>query len=1226
MAVRSKSSNPANGISPPTLFRSYNEGIYYDITDYTQIIPLPYYFVRFWPRVSSLIDGWIYLAHRHFAFLNDAIASGKSYRVDGQQICKLINISRQAYWDHIHYSEMLTWLIRHNANEPSQYVQTPSGPNREAKEYQVVKTIPLIPAHQAWLRAWLQGAAPASDAGGLILALQSALDHARETNQWLPDFPPVVEVETTPRSLLYLVLRNLKDRNKDDRKIIDETLPALCQELHQSIGRPFAFTPAQQTGLCKWLKQRAPSRSPAAMAKALGQAIEAMKQGNPEVTRLFAARELPGDPLDTLITLAAKVLEAEVTSELKAQLLQPCRELLRRLNDSGPLTPGRLGFLQGWLCGALPTPDVVGLQSALNKAIAALQQGAMRFWNEYEVGSQSLREIALQAVACQPTPEQQVALSHLADTLYETLIPSNRNQVFLHHYFLREWLPRYGPGASWLVTLLETYTFKGTDNQPARDTTRWFNRGNADLANMLGVSQDSIDDYLSRHSDDPEDAWTIKDYVQVVGERKLASQAYSKQFRVARLAPLTGQHKRLYEEKAQRAGLEALGISGSGTPNGGGGENQENRKGRVNGETRRIEGKGEGRNQDRRAGASGGNRRKAEAGEGRNQDNGEQGVTGETRLKAQGGEGKNQATKPEEEGENRIFKSFNATPNSENQSSQPQQVMINHPPQSVIPGQRANSGSRQVEGEAMEEDDDQEWNLKELLRSCGIKAADVNSLLKTTLTAQTFVAMYLEKAVIPRVIVNFPGRVVAAEAREQFQTDPPPPRDDVYEALAKLGPRRMAEEIVAELNSARFVYWHRNRHWAMVTYARRLAKKISAGASDGQLEEETSRLLGQIIRELGLSSYRAKLEDKFQEFEAEAKAAYEAEQAANPDNESDDDTQSSGVQTKGMPPANEKNAVGNRAWQAALGELQLQLTKSTFDTWLRPTVFLDYQSGIFIIGVDHAYAKDWLENRLSSTVRRTLCGVTGQSVDVIFIVADHDLSADEISALVATADRAIDGQAPDHPERSEQLSLSETLDLPETHHDSAAVAATVQTTPDYVNRVVHVPVTAQEAWDLLVQYYVQLQGEKATVANCTLVDYDNGRFVLSAADELTQKLVMGLWKRSTQFKSTLQELASESTEIDVRLAAKHLQPSRRISENAGHRRVTVGQVWQEALALVGTAIAPDLIDYDENQRSLVVQGDPVSVQQLRQALAAATKQLLGIIEVPRAGSTDQPLP
>ena len=90
------------------------------------------------------------------------------------------------------------------------------------------------------------------------------------------------------------------------------------------------------------------------MAKALGQAIEAMKQGNPEVTRLFAARELPGDPLDTLITLAAKVLEAEVTSELKAQLLQPCRELLRRLNDSGPLTHGRLGFLQGCLCGALP--------------------------------------------------------------------------------------------------------------------------------------------------------------------------------------------------------------------------------------------------------------------------------------------------------------------------------------------------------------------------------------------------------------------------------------------------------------------------------------------------------------------------------------------------------------------------------------------------------------------------------------------------------------------------------------------------------------------------------------------------------------------------------------------------------------------------------------------------------------------------------------------------------
>jgi hypothetical protein len=547
------------------------------------------------------------------------------------------------------------------------------------------------------------------------------------------------------------------------------------------------------------------------------------------------------------------------------------------------------------------------------------------------------------------------------------------------------------------------------------------------------------------------------------------------------------------------------------------------------------------------------------------------------------------------------------------------------PPQSALPGQRANIDFKQVEGEVAEEDDDREWNLKELLRACGIKAADIHTLLKTTLTPQTFVAMYLEKTVIPRVMVNFPGRVVAAEAREQFQTDPPPPRDDVYEALAKLGPRRLAEELIAELNRERYVYWQRNRYWAMVTYARRIAKKISAGASDGQLEEETSRLLGQIIRELGLSLYRAELEDKFQRHETEAKAAYEAEQAAQPNHENSGDIEPSGAQTRVMPRANESNTEGNRAWQAALGELQLQLTKLTFDTWLRPTVFLDYQNEIFIIGVENTYVKNWLENRLYSTVRRTLCGVTGRTVDVIFMVADREISAEEILALVAKGDRVMDGPILDPPGPTEPLSPSETFAPRETLDNSADVAPAVQAGPDCVNRYVHLPISAQEAWNLLVQHYVRLQGEKATVANCTLVDYDNGCFVLDAADELTQKLIMGLWKRSAPFKSTLQELASESSDIEVRLAAKHLQPGQRISENAGHRRVTIGQVWHEALALLGTGSIPELIDYDDKQRSLIVSGDSTSVKQLRRAVATVTKQLLGVIELPTADSTDRPL-
>ncbi len=75
-----------------------------------------------------------------------------------------------------------------------------------------------------------------------------------------------------------------------------------------------------------------------------------------------------------------------------------------------------------------------------------------------------------------------------------------------------------------------------------------------------------------------------------------------------------------------------------------------------------------------------------------------------------------------------------------------------------------------------------------------------------------------------------------------------------------------------------------------------------------------------------------------------------------------------------------------QVWQAALGELQLQLTKSTFDTWLRDANFISHEDGSFIIGVENAYAKDWLENRLLSTIKRTLTGITGRAAEVRFVV------------------------------------------------------------------------------------------------------------------------------------------------------------------------------------------------------------------------------------------------
>jgi len=76
-------------------------------------------------------------------------------------------------------------------------------------------------------------------------------------------------------------------------------------------------------------------------------------------------------------------------------------------------------------------------------------------------------------------------------------------------------------------------------------------------------------------------------------------------------------------------------------------------------------------------------------------------------------------------------------------------------------------------------------------------------------------------------------------------------------------------------------------------------------------------------------------------------------------------------------------------WTACLGELSLQMTKATFDTWVRDTEALEFDDSHLVVGVGSAYAKDWLENRLRLTIERTLQGILGYPVSVAFLVTEQ---------------------------------------------------------------------------------------------------------------------------------------------------------------------------------------------------------------------------------------------
>ncbi len=104
-----------------------------------------------------------------------------------------------------------------------------------------------------------------------------------------------------------------------------------------------------------------------------------------------------------------------------------------------------------------------------------------------------------------------------------------------------------------------------------------------------------------------------------------------------------------------------------------------------------------------------------------------------------------------------------------------------------------------------------------------------------------------------------------------------------------------------------------------------------------------------------------------------------------------------------------------QAWQSVLGQLQMEMPRASFDTWVRDTRVMVYDEGIMTIGVRNAYARDWLESRLLSTVARLLAGMMDRTVDVRFVVTNgyDPIERDEPVAEADTAGSSSEDGAPE---------------------------------------------------------------------------------------------------------------------------------------------------------------------------------------------------------------------
>lgn len=87
------------------------------------------------------------------------------------------------------------------------------------------------------------------------------------------------------------------------------------------------------------------------------------------------------------------------------------------------------------------------------------------------------------------------------------------------------------------------------------------------------------------------------------------------------------------------------------------------------------------------------------------------------------------------------------------------------------------------------------------------------------------------------------------------------------------------------------------------------------------------------------------------------------------------------------PPPHGPVDVSDGKWDKVKRELELQLTPSAYNTWLRSTTAVAWDDERIVIATANPYARDWLDNRLKSVVARTVRSIHGHQGEIVMVVA-----------------------------------------------------------------------------------------------------------------------------------------------------------------------------------------------------------------------------------------------
>jgi len=76
------------------------------------------------------------------------------------------------------------------------------------------------------------------------------------------------------------------------------------------------------------------------------------------------------------------------------------------------------------------------------------------------------------------------------------------------------------------------------------------------------------------------------------------------------------------------------------------------------------------------------------------------------------------------------------------------------------------------------------------------------------------------------------------------------------------------------------------------------------------------------------------------------------------------------------------------AWQMVIGELQAEMSRAQYDTWVQPLRPIGCEDAVFTVGAYNTYGRAWVEERLGARITRLLEGLYGHDITFKVVISN----------------------------------------------------------------------------------------------------------------------------------------------------------------------------------------------------------------------------------------------